>query len=241
MIDSGSPSLREPDYWWYRVRAELLERALGRYVAGSAVILDVGSADAPSAGWLGDRGRIVPLDVDPRGLRTGGVCGSAEALPFRDGVFDAVAAFDVIEHCADEAGALAEIRRVLKPGGMLVMSVPAYQWAWTDHDVHNQHHRRYTRPRARAALEAAGLDVLRASYMFTGTFPFFAADRLRTRWRERHRVLKGQIEQEQVMTLPPVSPLVEKVLLRASQLDGVLLDRWDLPVGSSVVCAARKS
>lgn len=240
-IDSGSPSLRQPDYWWYRVRAELLERAVGSYAAGADLVLDVGSADAPSAGWLASAGRVISVDVDHRGLRPGGVCGSAEALPFADATFDAVAAFDVIEHCRDEQQALREVGRVLRPGGVLMMSVPAYQWAWTDHDVHNQHHRRYTRPRAVGALESAGFEVLRASYMFTGTFPFFAADRLRTRLQERRRVEPAQPDRlAEVMTLAPVSPAVERVLVGASRVDRRLLGRWNLPFGSSVVCAARR-
>lgn len=238
-IDSGSPSLRQPDYWWYRVRADLLERAVGSYTRRADLVLDVGSADAPSAGWLARAGRVVAVDVDPRGLRSGGVCGSAEALPFADATFDVVAAFDVVEHCHDEQQALREMRRVLQPGGVLVMSVPAYQWAWTDHDVHNQHHRRYTRPRAVHALETAGLEVLRASYLFAGTFPFFAADRLRSRVRERMRPVAPDRHAE-VMTLAPVSPRVEKLLLGASGLDRRLLGRRNLPFGSSVVCAARR-
>jgi SAM-dependent methyltransferase len=238
-IDSGSPSLRQPDYWWYRVRADLLERAVGSFTREADLVLDVGSADAPSAGWLARAARVVALDVDHRGLRPGGVCGSAEALPFAGASFDVVAAFDVVEHCRDEQQALREMRRVLVPGGVLLMSVPAYQWAWTDHDVHNQHHRRYTRPRAVHALEAAGFEVLRASYMFAGTFPFFAADRLRTRVQERWRPVEPDRHAE-VITLPAVPPTVEKLLVGASGLDRRLLGRRDLPFGSSVVCAARK-
>ena len=241
MIDSGSPSLRQADYWWYRVRSDLLRRAVGDHVAGAGLLLDVGSADAPSAGWLTDVGRVVAVDVDPRGLGPNGVCGSAEALPFATGTFGAVTAFDVVEHCADEHRALTELLRVLRPGGVLAMSVPAYQWAWTDHDVHNAHHRRYTRRRAVAALEGAGFEVLRASHMFAGTFPFFAADRLRTRWREHRRpgtVSTG--EHDDVIVLPEVSPLAERVLVGVSGLDRRLIGSRDLPFGSSVVCAARK-
>jgi SAM-dependent methyltransferase len=76
----------------------------------------------------------VSLDVDPRGLDVGGICGSALALPFADESFDVVAAFDVVEHCDPEAAVLNELARVLTPGGRLLLSVPAYQWAWTRFD-----------------------------------------------------------------------------------------------------------
>jgi SAM-dependent methyltransferase len=239
MFSAGSPSLEQPGYWWYRARSDLLRIALRRYVGRPARLLDVGSADGPSVGWLAQAGQRVAVDVDPRGLRPGDVCASVAALPFGDEAFDLVAAFDVIEHCEPEARALAEVTRVLAPGGRLLMSVPAYQWAWTQFDEHNHHHRRYTRVRAVRAVEAQGLEVLRASYLFAGTFPFFAADRLRTRLRERSsrapRLAAGSVP-----ALPELSPWMERTMLAATGIDRRLLDRVDLPFGSSVVVAARK-
>ena len=139
----GSPSIEQPDYWWYLARTDLLHAALSEFADGRTTVLDIGSADGPSAGWLHDgRRRLASLDIDPRGLRSNGVCGSALALPFAEGSFDMVSAFDVIEHCDPEAEALAEVHRVLAPGGRLLMAVPAYQWAWTDFDVANGHFRR---------------------------------------------------------------------------------------------------
>lgn len=239
MSEAGSPSIDQPDYWWYRARAELLRVALVDYVGDPERVLDVGSADGPSVGWLRGHGRRTALDLDPRGLEPGDVCGSATALPFADESFDVVAAFDVVEHCEPEAEALLEVRRVLAPEGRFLMSVPAYQWAWTHHDDHNHHHRRYTRKRAVAAVEGAGLEVLRASYVFGGTFPFFAADRLLTRFRQR-RTPAPRLGPDEVPPLPEVSPLVERVLLAGTALDRRLLPTRDLPVGSSVVIAARK-
>src|SRR4051812_13677656 len=113
----GSASIAQPEYWWYRARARLLETALARYVRPTDRVLDVGSADGPSVEWLRSSGAHVALDIDPRGLPPGGVCGSAMALPFPDRAFDVVAAFDVVEHCDPERVALAELTRVLAPGG----------------------------------------------------------------------------------------------------------------------------
>ncbi|MBB6628951.1 class I SAM-dependent methyltransferase [Nocardioides sp. KIGAM211] len=239
MVSGGSPSLGRPEYWWYRARADLLRVALGEHVGSPARLLDVGSADGPSVGWLARSGHRVAVDLDPRGLGRGDVCASVMDLPFADGSFDVVAAFDVVEHCEPEARALAEIARVLAPGGRLLMSVPAYQWAWTHFDEHNHHHRRYTRPRAVRAVEAGGLEVLRASYLFAGTLPFFAADRLRTRLRERGR-RADRLDEGDVPGLPEVAPWIERTLLAATAVDRRLLGLVDLPFGSSVVVAARK-
>jgi len=233
----GSPSIVQPDYWWYRARAELLRAVVGRHIGSRASVLDVGSADGPSVGWLPTAASRVALDIDPRGLAPGDVRASAMRLPFANATFDVVAAFDVVEHCEPESTVLSELARVLVPGGRLLVSVPAYQWAWSDFDVQNRHHRRYTRRRLVAAVEARGLDVVRATYVFAGTFPFFVADRLRSRVRDRG---SGAGSADAVPRLPETGRLVEKVLMAACAVDRWLLPRWDLPFGSSVVVVARK-
>jgi SAM-dependent methyltransferase len=234
---AASASIEQPHYWWYRARAELLRVALQRFVGEPGWILDVGSADGPSVGWLRGRGRQVALDVDPRGLPPGGICGSALALPFGDETFDLVAAFDVIEHCESEPAVLDELTRVLAPGGRLLISVPAYQWAWTSFDDLSGHYRRYTRGGAVRAVEAAGLRVERATYAFMAVFPIFAADRLRRRAAE---MLRRRPQADAATTLPQVSPMLERILMGLSWIDERLLRAHDLPVGSSVLVAAAK-
>ena len=235
MTDStvrGSASLQHAGYWWYRARADLLRTTLEPYLGQPRRLLDVGSADAPSVPWM-RAPASVQLDVDPRGLTAGtGVCGSAVRLPFRDATFEVVGAFDVVEHCDPEAQAMHELARVLVPGGRLLMSVPAYQWAWTDHDVLAGHHRRYTRRRLLAAVEGAGFDVLRCTHVFAGVFPFFAAERLARKVRRTPEASEQR--------LPQVSPVLERVLMGLSGVDRRLLGRVDLPFGSSIVLAALK-
>lgn len=231
----GSPSHHAPDYWWYQARSDLLETALGSYATGAKVALDLGSADGPSARWLRE---VIPavasLDIDPRGLVTG-VCASALAMPFADASFDLVSAFDVIEHLEPEADALSEIHRVLRPQGTLLLSVPAYQWAWSDHDVANGHHRRYTRPRAVAAVERAGFTVERATYGFAAVFPMFAAERLARRLRRSQHA-----EAVHTVSVPAIPDRLNAVLMRLSRVDAALLRHRDLPFGSSVFAAARR-
>jgi SAM-dependent methyltransferase len=234
----GSPSIARPEYWWYRVRTALLQAVFEDFVGQPARVLDVGSADGPSVEWLKGRGVRTALDLDPRGLRRGDVCGSALALPFADQSFDVVAAFDVIEHVPSEDAILSELARVLRPGGRLLVSVPAYQWAWSGHDVANGHHRRYTRPRAVAAVRRAGLDVRRSTYAFTSVFPMFAAERLGRRMLRSFRPRTSGVQD--VAPLPEVSPVLDRLLTRLGRVDERLLRKRDLPFGSSVLVAATK-
>ncbi|MDT0214671.1 class I SAM-dependent methyltransferase [Rothia sp. ARF10] len=233
----GSASIAQPDYWWYVARTDLLHAALHPFAEGRTTVLDIGSADGPSASWLHDGTRhLASLDIDPRGLGRNGVCGSALSLPFADGSFDMVSAFDVIEHCDPEADALAEVARVLQPGGTFLMAVPAYQWAWTDFDVANGHFRRYTKRRAVSALERAGFRVERATYGFTSVFPGFLAERLARRLKERKHTSAVD-----VVEVPQVPRPLHHALLAATKVDETLLRRRvDLPFGSSVFVAATK-
>jgi SAM-dependent methyltransferase len=235
----GSPSIERPDYWWYRARSDLLRTVLGPYVGTPERLLDVGSADSPSVGWL-DAPHLVSLDVDPRGLRPpAGIRGSLLALPFVDASFGVVVAFDVIEHCEPEDVALAELHRVLEPGGRLLASVPAYQWAWSDHDVANGHRRRYTRTRLVAALERTGFEVVRATYGFGAVFPLFVGDRV-VRSLRHHLRPRGTAGPVDVVDLPAVGPATERLLLGLCRVDERVLARRDLPFGSSVFVAAVK-
>jgi SAM-dependent methyltransferase len=229
----GSSSIQQPEYWWYRARSKLLEAALGEFLGTAHRLLDVGSADGPSVEWMhGDHERFA-VDLDPRGLTPGrDVCASATALPFPDATFDVIGAFDVIEHCASEDAIIGELARVLAPGGRLLVSVPAYQWAWTHHDVQAGHHRRYTRPRLVAAVERSGLTVLRATHGFAGVFPFFAAERLARRIRP---ATPGPGS-----SLPQVSGPMDRLLTGLSSTEAKLLRGHDLPFGSSVFLAAER-
>lgn len=229
----GSASLQQPDYWWYRARTQLLRTALEPFLGQPSWVLDVGSADGPSVSWMRRHGRRIALDVDPRGLASEhGVCGSALALPFASEVFDVVAAFDVVEHCEPEDQAMAELARVLAPGGHLLLSVPAYQWAWTDHDVRAGHFRRYTQRRLLTAVERAGLEVRRSTYAFSAVFPFFVAERVHRRFSRSPASGDGG--------LTPVPAWLDWLLMSLSGLDRRMLKRFDLPFGSSIFLAAVK-
>lgn len=224
-----SGSTVNPTYWWYLARSRMLRVVLEAHVPENGRILDIGSADGPSVGWLG--GRSISIDVDFGALRPGGVCGSATALPFTDGCARLLTAFDVIEHLEDDRAGLREFHRVLADGGALFLSVPAYAWAWSEHDVRSGHHRRYTRRQVVRLLEQEGFEVHRATYAFAGTFPLFAFDRVTSRFARRapEAVASGS-----------TPGWMNRLLLALCRLDAWLLRVINLPFGSSVFIRAQR-
>lgn len=221
-----------PDYWWYRARSEMLRIIVEPELGQPARLLDVGSADGPSVRWMNGRGIRTAVDLDFAALQRGDVQASALALPFRDDTFDVLTAFDVLEHLDPEDSAVRELTRVVRPGGRLFIAVPAYQWAWSDFDRDIGHRRRYTKRRLVEALRAHGLTVQRATYIFAGTFPIFAAERVSRRWR--------RLEGAATIEPPAVSPFQDRVLTALCRLDERVLRRGNLPFGSSVVAVATK-
>jgi SAM-dependent methyltransferase len=105
--------------------------------------------------------------LGPKSVRRG----SCTALPFDDASADIVTALDVIEHVEDDRQAIAEMLRILKPGGVMVITVPAFQALWSDWDVALHHFRRYRRSGLQALLSGAGLEVVRCDYINVLAFP----------------------------------------------------------------------
>jgi SAM-dependent methyltransferase len=155
----------EDRHWWYRERRILLARELARFSkAGTA--LDIGAAGGGNTrvlranGWqpiaieYGAEGAEVARD---RGLNV--LRADARRLPVADGSIDLVVAFDVLEHIEEEDVAMAEINRVLRPGGVALMAVPSDMRLWSAHDVAVGHVRRYTRDTLRDVVAGSGLAI----------------------------------------------------------------------------------
>lgn len=154
----------EDRHWWYQGRRRVLGRAIERLgLPPGAHILDAGCGSGRNMVDLARHGTVTGIELSPTSValareRDGGqvIEGSVLDMPFEEGSFDLTVSLDVIEHLEDDIGALRELRRVTKPGGALLVTVPAYQWLWSGHDEINHHHRRYNRRTLLAAAESAG-------------------------------------------------------------------------------------
>ncbi len=162
----------EDAHWWYRGRRTVLEQVIsGLRLPARARILDAGCGSGRNMVELARHGSVTGVELSDtsveiaRGRGVGEViAGSVLEMPFAADSFDLAVCLDVIEHLDDDHAALTELRRVIAPGGSLLVTVPAYPWLWSGHDVINHHRRRYTRRSLQRAAEQAGWEQVRTTY-----------------------------------------------------------------------------
>lgn len=231
----------EMDHWWYRSLHRRVLRVLRREMTpDSPRILDAGCGTGGLAIQLTRLGAVTAMDFSPhaldlcrkRGL-TDVVEGSINDLPFPDAAFDAVVSLDVLCHrSVDEARAVAELTRVLRPGGLMVLNLPAYEWLRGQHDVVVHTARRYTKRRVRSVLETAGMEPVDVAHWNTLLFPVAAAARLASR-----RKLRGDDAPSDV---GPVQPLLNAALCGVLSLEHGLMRAVPMPFGLSILALARR-
>lgn len=240
----------EDRFWWYR--------ALHRLVAewsrsdGGSRRLDAGCgtggmlarwAQQDGNGSSSEAGGRFGLDWSPlalAGARAREAAflarGSVESLPYSEKSFGLVISLDVLYHRAvrDDAAALREFRRVLRPGGRLLLNLPAFESLRSSHDAAIHTARRYRRGELRRLLESAGLEPERVTYRNALLFPALAA----VRWLRR-----GDSGSEHAPAPSDVRPLpgpIDALLFRLLDLERPWLRRFDLPFGLSVFAVARR-
>lgn len=227
----------EDHYWWFVSRRRLALALLDRYSTGAKRVLDVGSGTGALLSELTSNHWAVGLDFSPlavgfcrqRGLERV-LVGNAEKVPFQPSSFDAVVSLDTLEHVPDHVAAVDGIARSLKPGGVLVLNVPAFRWLWGPHDVALMHQRRYTKGEVKALLEGAGLTVEKLSYSVFLLFPVVVLLRLIDKFK------RGPAK----VSLPRVSGASNRFLVKLQDMEARWIAAGSLPWGSSVVAVARK-
>lgn len=232
----------EDHHWWYSGMRAITMAVLDRYVGrGHAMsILDAGCGTGSCMQYLEEYGQVAGVDLAPealgfcrqRGLERLGRASIVE-LPFADATFDLITSFDVMSSCELElvSTALCEFSRVLRPGGHLLLRLPAYQWLYGRHDelVHTRH--RYTRGDISRRLRQQGFVLERTSYANCLLFPLAAMKRL------KDRLLPPKQACSDVSISGGWTNPLFGWLLRA---EAPLVSRVGLPFGLTVVALARK-
>jgi len=175
-------------HWWYRARRDVLSRLIDRHIAlpPEARILEIGCGTGHNLDMLHRFGRVDATEIDGfarviASKRLGHAVRDA-SLPTLKGVpdttYDLIAILDVLEHVDEDRESLATMANKLRPGGRILVTVPAHPWMWSAHDEINHHKRRYTKKALRAVVEAAGLQLELLTYFNSLLFPLAATARL---------------------------------------------------------------
>lgn len=235
----------EDHHFWFVSRRRIFFDLLDRALAGRSDldVLEVGCGTGGMLGPLQRYGRVHGIDVAhdfvahcrqrgfPRVLT-----GSGYQLPFADGSFDLVVLLDTMEHIPDDHRALQEVRRVLRPGGIVFVSVPAYQFLWSQNDDIAHHCRRYTRRRLDAVLRAAGLQVERLSYFNTLLFPLILPAVLFQKLMAR----LGRLPKDYNNASVPIARPLNRLFTWIMSSERFLLRWLSLPFGHSALGLARR-
>ncbi|NSW56318.1 MAG: class I SAM-dependent methyltransferase [Armatimonadetes bacterium] len=229
----------EDHYWWFVGRRRLIRALVDRYAPGARRILDVGCGTGGTLDALAGLGDLAGADLSEDAL---GFCRSrghkdlarclAEALPFRDGAADVVLGCDLLEHMENDAAGLAEMVRVARPGGVIIITVPAYQWLWSEHDEAISHLRRYSASDIRRIVEANGAHLVKLTYAVSLVFPIVVVFRILSRLRLRPM---GK-PHTQLMSLPPWA---NRILIWLHDLETWWVTRAGFPCGTTVVVVLR--
>ncbi|MEA2512156.1 MAG: hypothetical protein QOJ59_1643 [Thermomicrobiales bacterium] len=238
----------ETTHWWFRWRFDLISDVLGSLQRdGQLRILDAGCGTGQMLKCLESHGEAIGIDSSPQAIgyaRERGVKrlvrGSITDPPFRNGSFDCVVSLDVIEHVDDDVDILTKLREVVKPGGHLIVTVPAFQTLWSEHDEINQHKRRYRAGQLRHLIQEAGFDVERVSYCNTALFlPVLAMRKAKNllRWARRARRAADDSLQSDLDEYPAPINAALYWLMRG---EARLMRHVDLPFGVSILAVARR-
>ncbi len=233
----------EETYWWFVGRRRLVREMLEKYAPDTRrplQIVDIGCGTGGTMKALEGTGEVFGCDMSQTALtfcRKRGfqrlLCSHAATLGLADESFDVVVNCDVLEHIEDDVKALSEMFRVLRPGGILILTVPAHPYLWSEHDEALAHLRRYKRGEFQSKLQEAGYSVEKLSAAVFFVFPVILTFRLLQRLRP-----KGPGEPKTDLRILPA--WINNALISLLHLETWLTRRVNLPIGTSFVAVARK-
>jgi ubiquinone/menaquinone biosynthesis C-methylase UbiE len=235
-------SRAERDHFWFRGFRRFVEPLVAQAAAGRRPrILDCGCGTGHNLWMLGRHGPAYGIDLTWAGLQYARLQGqrsiaraTVASLPFPDARFDIVTSFDVLYSLDDdtERAALAEMCRVLRPGGTLIVNVAALEWLRGNHSVLSAEVRRYTKTSLRRRLAAAGFEVTHATYTNLSILPMVAAVRFMQRLGGAHE------ETDEEITVPPAP--INRALSGLLAVEAAALRVVNMPIGTSLLAVARR-
>ncbi len=237
----------EQNHWWFIGRRKIFFTLLDQFFnkKEDIKILDVGCGPGEMVQPLSKYGKVFALDFSTdalescmgRGYRLL-INGDATTLPLKAGTFDLISLFDTIEHIDNDTGALRECYRLLADDGLIIVTLPAYNFLFSNNDRAAHHKRRYTTSEIRRKVRNAGFRVRKLTYINTWLFPviFFALFFIKLK-----EALFPVKNPDKTNISFPVPKIVHTVLAKIFSSESCLLKRISFPFGHSLVCIAEKT
>ncbi len=236
---------QETLHWWFLARRNIILSLLKRYLSKTTndicecKVLDVGSGCGANLASISRLCNATGIEPSFEGLsycrkrRLHVTKGSLpDNLPVPENFFDAVLLIDVLEHIDNDCASVAKIHTLLKSNGILMVTVPAYQWLYTARDAMHHHKRRYSKKQLHDLIVSQGFAKDIESYYNFWLFPFACVQRL-------SRKVLGVDEQKPDLVVPP--PLINNIMKKIFQSERVLLPYMTLPFGLSLIGVYRKA
>ena len=232
----------EDKHWWFVARRQIIEQLITKLkLPKNAQILEAGCGTGGNLRMLSRHGEISAMELDEIACKlanqrqiTHVKRGSLpDNIPFTS-LYDLILILDVIEHLDDDLSALKALYSKLKPGSFLLITVPAYNFLWSEHDEINHHKRRYRLNHLKKLVNKAGFQISLGSYFNTFLFPLVLMV------RSLEKILPKQNKNQISSDLALPSKPINKFLKWLFKSEIYFLDKFTLPFGVSILLIARK-
>jgi len=226
--------------WWYRTRSMVLNEVARRLGLKAKNVLEIGPGSGPNRALWSDSRNTTLLEIDPaisaelqESFPSAEVINASwpEGKELLTRRYSLVIAADVLEHIDEESEAIRGLASVLNPGGQVILTVPAYSWMWSAHDVEVGHVRRYTRTSLKRAMEKGGLKVIYSSYFISLSLPLAVAQRFGQK-------LLRKSPGGQAGLRPP--RLINEILVRLGIIEAWWVAKSSFPFGLTVLAVAQR-
>ena len=227
----------ENKHWWFLARRHIVSQFLQKNLPKKKhlQILEIGAGTGGNLAMLKKFGELHAMELDECALEFANaknICPVQkghlpDGIPF-DQKFDVIVMLDVLEHIQDDKAALHTVKSLLKENGQLLLTVPAYQFLWSGHDVMSHHYRRYTRKNLQSLLQKSEFTIRHSTYFNTFLFPIVLAVRIFS------KIIKSESQSD--VTMP--SNFVNQTLKTIFQSESLLLPFLKFPFGVSILTFA---
>jgi 2-polyprenyl-3-methyl-5-hydroxy-6-metoxy-1,4-benzoquinol methylase len=230
----------EENYWWFIGRKKIIGTIIEKHVKlkQNLRILDAGCGSGNTTLELKKFGNVYGIDFSFSALRYAKnrginkvVQSSSYDLPFLSNTFDVITILDVLEHIEDDSRVLKELKRILKQDGIILITVPAFQFLWSDHDTALSHFRRYNHKNLHKIVTQSGLTSTRLTYFISCLFPILALYRILSTFKKKKLNPKP--------TLIQLPSIVNNILKQMLYFENKILQAINMPFGLSLFCVAK--